>query len=303
MLKGNILCIQANLEELTGLDIDGGLKEALNELKGELAAFQEHLGVPETLKRVNDAIADMQKVLALGGMCPVPLKAPKIPNVLNDVAGSFFGAANGIINQLGKLSKPQLCLDAKGGINTGAYNPDSILGQINSQVATIGNIPNVAAKRFERSIKGVSRAIRSQIDRELFPDFRHKHNLLTGGPVVAGAAALTVADVKAAYDQAQQLVSAVNSTGSFPTQCVDCGRGAEAETTLGENGVINTITLAGMSRQNIVQDSATGQGAGALFDVSGRLGETYTVNITDGGRGYAVGDVITVSGSTLRKTV
>lgn len=302
LLKGNLLCIEANLEQLMGVNMTAGLKGALSDLKKDIAAYQEHLGVPQTLKRVNEAIADIQKVLALGGMCPVPLKAPKIPNVINDVASSFFGAANGIVNQLGRLAKPQLCIDAKGGINTGAYNPDSILGQMNREIQRIGNIPGNVADKFERSIRGVSRAINAQINRELFPDFRHNHNLLTGGPVVAGAPAITVNDVKQAYDQAQSLVAGVNSTASFPVQCVDCGRGAEAQAYVSNEGRIENIELVGMSRQDITQDSTTGEGTGMLFDVSGRLGQTYEVKIKDGGSGYKVGDVITVSSSTLRST-
>jgi hypothetical protein len=300
LLKGNILCIDANLEELAGVSATQGLKDAIAELRGELAALQEHTGITETLKRVNEAIADMQKVLALGGMCPVPLKAPKIPNVLNDVANSFFGGANSLINQLGRLAKPQLCLDAQGGVNTGSYHPDSILGQMNRTVKKIGNIPADAANKFERSLRGVSRAIRRSIDRELFPDFRHKHNLLTGAPVVAGAAALTVLDVRDAYNQAQTLVSAVNSTGSFPVQCVTSGTGAEATLAVGEAGEVTSVSLLGMSRKNLAQTSTTGSGQGAAFDVSGRLGEIYTVECVDGGNGYVVGDVITVGSAAFK---
>lgn len=300
MLKGNLLCIDANLEELAGVSVTQGLKDAIAELRGELAALQEHTGIAETLKRVNEAIADMQKVLALGGMCPVPLKAPKIPNVLNDVANSFFGGADSLINQLGRLAKPQLCLDARGGINTGSYNPDSILGQMNRTVSKMGNIPADAANKFERSLRGISRAVRRQIDRELFPDFRHKHNLLTGAPVVAGAAALTVLDVRDAYSQAQTLVSAVNSTGSFPVQCVSCGRGAETTASISETGSITAVTLAGMSRKNLAQTSTSGQGLGAAFDVTGNLNETYTVKCVDGGSGYAVDDVITIDAASFK---
>ena len=221
MLKGNLICIQANLDELLedqGLANLADLKDALRELRDEVNAFQEHLGVGEAIKRINGAIADVQKVLSLGGMCPVPLRAPKIPDVLKQVTNSFFGAANGILNDLGRLAKPQLCLDANGGINTGAYKPDSILGSLNRKIGRLGDIPGNELDRLTKSIKGVSKAIRKQIDRELFPDFRHKHNLLTGAPVVAGAAAITIADVNAAHGQALQISSGLAQTGSYPIQ-------------------------------------------------------------------------------------
>lgn len=299
LLKGNILCIDVNLEQLAGVSATQGLKDAITELRQELAALQKHIGITDTLARVNEAIADMQKVLALGGMCPIPLKAPKIPNVINNVANSFFGGANSLLNQLGRLAKPQICIDAQGGVNTGSYDPESILGQMNRTVKRLGNIPAAEADKFERSLKGISRAIRSQIDRELFPDFRHKHNLLTGGPVVAGVAAITVMDVRDAYNQAQTLVAAVNSTGSFPAQCVECGRGAEADITVSSEGEITGVTLRGMSRQNVTQDSTTGSGVGAVFNVTGRLGQTYSVEYVNGGNGYVVGEELTITEATL----
>lgn len=302
LLKGNLLCIEANLDELIGGMTGSGplanLRQALVDLKGDVRAFQEHLGIGPTLGRINDAIADIQKLLALDGMCPVPLRAPRIPNVINDVANSYFGAANGILNQLGRLAKPQLCLDAAGGVNTGAYNPDSILGQLNRQIGNLPSAGDAAIKRFENSIKGVSNAIQKQINRELFPDFRHNHNLLTGGPVVAGAAALTVMDVRQAYEQAQTLVSSVNSTASFPVQCSDCGKDAQASTIM-SGGKVASITLQGMSRLAVAQDSTSGAGVGALFDVGGLIGQTYTAKLANGGEGYQVGDTITISSAAL----
>lgn len=305
LLKGNLICIEADLNKLiegmTGVAPLDNLRTALQELKAEVRAFQDHLGIGATLGRINEAISDIQKLLALDGMCRIPLKAPRIPNVINDVANSYFGAANGILNQLGKLAKPQLCLDAAGGVNTGAYHPDSILGQLNRQIDRLPTAGAGAITRFENSIKGVSNAIRKQIDRELFPDFRHNHNLLTGGAVVAGVAALTMMDVRQAYEQAQTLVSSVNSTASFPIQCASCGRGAEALASMSGSG-ISSVDLQGMSRLAVSQDITSGAGVGAQFDVSGRIGDTYTARLASGGQGYVVGDTVTISSTTLSTT-
>lgn len=245
MLKGNLICIEANLNEILedqGLANLTDLKDALKELQDEVKAFQEHLGVGEAIKRANEAIADVQKVLSLGGMCPVPMRAPKIPDVLNNITNSYFGAANSILNDLGRLAKPQLCLDANGGVNTGAYNPDSILGSLNRKLGRLGDIPGNELDRLTNSIKGVSRAIKKQINRDLFPDFRHKHNLQTGKPYVAGAAVTTIGSrppddailameedpssyppadavsLNQAHSQALQIVAAVNQTGSYPVK-------------------------------------------------------------------------------------
>lgn len=339
LLKGNLLCIEANLTELMGNpNLANNLKTALGELKKDIQAFQEHLGIPQTLNRINQAISDIQKVLSLGGMCPIPLQAPRIPNVINDVADSYFGAANAIIDQLGRLAKPQLCLDAQGGVNTGAYDPNSILGQLNRQVANLPNLGQGAVDRFINSINGVRNAIKKQINRELFPDFRHKHNLLTGKPVPAGVATigigsintigaaaiasigaggseivnmpsgqqvpvLTIADLRQAYDQAQQLVSSLGSTASFPAQCATPGQGAEVGSVVfGLGGSIESITLVNANgyegyrsatvkfldpatKQEIVPTGSKAYATG-YFDDEGLLTE---ITILEPGSGYPTG--------------
>jgi len=170
------------------------------------------------------------------------MRAPQIPDVLGQVTDSMFGQANSILSDLGRLAKPQLCLDAQGGINTGAYNPDSILGSLNRKIGNIGDIPGDKLEQFTNRIKGVSKAIKKQINRELFPDFRHRHNLQTGRTYVPGepvtafapappAAAIAAMELSAsdypppesprmadAIDQAQKIVSSVNQTASYPVK-------------------------------------------------------------------------------------
>lgn len=219
MLNGNLACLQANINELladAGMANLVDLRNALTELQSELTALQSHLGITDTLARVNQAIGDVQRVLALGGMCPIPLRAPRIPNVLNDILRGYFGAGRSILSDLGRLGKPQLCINGAGGVNTGSYNPDSIIGSLQRKLGNLNSIPQRQIDNYVRRINGVKNAIRSQIDRELFPDFRHKHNLLTGRPKVPGEPAVTIADVNRAHTQALQINSGLRQTGSYP---------------------------------------------------------------------------------------
>jgi hypothetical protein len=244
MLKGPLLCVTADIDTLIQDNFPGtpslaDLKNELKEVKDQLKALEEVSGIKDILDRTNKAIAEVQSLLALDGMCPIPLKAPAIPDVLGQVIDAEFAEANAILNDLGKLSKPQLCLNGDGGLGTGTYNPDSILGSIQKHVNKMEDIPGQKLDALKKRLQGVSKALKKSVNRQLFPDFRHKHDLTTGKPWRAGGgpalapppppdviASLdrTAADypppeasnLKDATAQAQSLVAGLNKTGSYP---------------------------------------------------------------------------------------
>lgn len=190
MLKGPLLCIQADLDKLIteNTDLPGirDLQNELKELKNELKAAEDLAGIKDTLGRINGAIAEVQSLLALDGLCKIPLKAPKIPDVLGQIIDAEFAEMNAILNDIGRLAKPQLCLNGDGGINTGNYNPESILGSIQKHGGRMADIPSQKINGFVNRLKGVRTALNKSINRQLFPDFRHKTNLVTGKPYVPG---------------------------------------------------------------------------------------------------------------------
>lgn len=239
MLKGPLICVQADLDKLIGEYTDlptlKDLKAELISLKGDLKAFEESMGIKDMLSRVNGAIAEVQNLLALDGLCKIPLKAPAIPDVLSQVIDAEFAQANAILNDLGRLAKPQLCLNGNGGLSTGAYNPNSILGSIDGHIKKMGKIPDSAATNLTNRLKGVRTALDKSINRQLFPDFRHKHNLLTGAPYAGEASVITLAaapavanqwnppyppsgtsNLKDATSMAQSMVGSVKQTASYP---------------------------------------------------------------------------------------
>jgi hypothetical protein len=246
MLKGPLLCVTADIDALLQDNFPGtpslaDLKNELKEVKDQLKAFEEVSGIKDILDRTNKAIAEVQSLLALDGMCAIPLKAPAIPDVLGQVIDAEFAEANAILNDLGRLSKPQLCLNGDGGINTGTYNSDSILGSIQKHLNRMEDIPSQKLDALKKRLQGVSKALKKSINRQLFPDFRHKHDLTTGRPWVAGGgpalapppppdviASLdrTPADypppdapnLKDATAQAQSLVAGLNKTASYPAK-------------------------------------------------------------------------------------
>jgi hypothetical protein len=236
MLKGPLLCINFDLNKIAeeaGLAGLGDLKAELDNIKDKLKAAEELSGIPETLARVNAAIAEVQSLLALDGLCKIPLKAPQIPDVIAQVIDAEFREMNAILNDLGKLAKPSICLDGNGGIGLGGgYNPDSILGSISKHIGKMGDIPGDKLEALKKRLKGVGKALDKSINRQLFPDFRHKHDLTTGQPYVAGGGPTLAGqpavqwnppyppadapNLKSATATAQTLVAGVKQTGSYP---------------------------------------------------------------------------------------
>lgn len=245
MLKGPLLCISADLDKLiseyTDLPNLKDLKDDLKELKDQLRAAEDALGIKESLARVNGAIAEVQSLLALDGLCKIPMKAPPITDVLGQVIDSEFAEMNAILNDLGRLSKPEFCLSGSGGFGFGSsYNPNSILGSIQKHGGKMSNIPSNALASFKKRIRGVSKALKKSVDRQLFPDFRHKHNLATGKPYVpgqrykdAGVDAPSVAVLRA------KLATELN-----PTTQAQIRTALTAEIAKTENMPVPVITLA-----------------------------------------------------------
>ena len=324
MLKGPLLCVSADLDKLiseyTDLPNLKDLKDDLKELKDQIRAAEDALGIKESLARVNGAIAEVQSLLALDGLCKIPMKAPPITDVLGQVIDSEFAEINSILNDLGRLSKPELCLSGNGGLSTGSYNPKSILGSIQKHLSRMEDIPGNALASFKKRIQGVGKALKKSVDRQLFPDFRHKHNLVTGKPYVpgqtyaqAGLAApgspnantpvpvITLApappranqwngpyppadapNLKEATAQAQVIVASVGKTASYPVD---------------SNGVRSQNIWPGMLGPDLYalavtaltpQDPLFAQQE-AIYDYCGKF-IGYTANTVSGDENYSGGD-------------
>ena len=324
MFKGPLLCVSADLDKLisenTNLPSLRDLKDDLKELKDQLRAAEDTLGIKDALGRVNGAIAEVQSLLALDGLCAIPMKAPPITDVLGQVIDSEFAEMNAILNDLGRLSKPELCLSGNGGLSTGSYNPKSILGSIQKRGGRMADIPENAIASFRKRIQGVGKALKKSVDRQLFPDFRHKHNLVTGKPYVpgqtyaqAGLAApgspnaaipvpvITLApapplanqwngpyppadapNLKEATAQAQVIVASVGKTASYPVD---------------SNGVRSQNIWPGLLGPDLYalavtaltpQDPLFAQKE-AIYDYCGKL-IGYTADIVSGDENYAGGN-------------
>jgi len=193
MLKGNLLCVNLDLEKLLDEPIVADIKAELTDLKNELKAMEEASGIKDVLGRVNQGIAEVQNLLALDGLCKIPLKCPPIPDILNMTIDAEFATANAILDDIGRLEKPKLCINGAGGLNTGSYNPSSILGRIQSNITRLGTIPGHELDILKRQLTRVTAGLKASLNRQLFPDFRHKTDLTTGRPYAKGGAGVILA--------------------------------------------------------------------------------------------------------------
>ena len=223
LLKGNLLCVNLDLEQLLGMPgLTQELQADLLALKNELKAMEQMAGVPNMLGMINGAIAEVQNLLALDGLCKIPLKAPLIPDVLSQTIDAEYAQANGILNDIGRLDKPKLCLNGKGGFNTGTYNANSIMARIKAQLNNMANIPQYELNILRNRIQAATVALRASVNRQLFPDFRHKHDLTTGQHYSSsstsgtGASRSSSAIILASSTEHAKLIANINSSSSDP---------------------------------------------------------------------------------------
>jgi hypothetical protein len=98
----------------------------------------------------------------------------------------------------------------------------------------MGQIPAAQLDSLTKRLKGVGKALDKSINRQLFPDFRHKHDLTTGKPYVAGGGPTLAGppavqwnppypppdapNLKSVTATAQSLVANIKQTGSYPVK-------------------------------------------------------------------------------------
>jgi len=321
MLKGNLLCIKLDIAALLELpNLHADLKTELDNLQKELDAAQKLLGIGELLGRINKGIAEVQSLLALNGLCNIPLRAPLIPDILKQSSDLAFGQMNSILQDLGRLSKPQLCLTAGGQFNTGTYNSNSIFASMKGSMDSLGNIPTDQINMLLQRLRGVQAALRASVNRQLFPDFRHTH-ILAPGIILASAAEqqqlhasilasdstnlaawqltanmlnATAAQIAATYpppdtpnlkdaiNLAQELVSLVDNTASYPADVNGIRHENMWPSILGPE-------MYGLAVQALTPEDSLFVQQDPVYDYCGKLvGQTSTV-IT-GDPGFAGGD-------------
>lgn len=173
LFRGRLLCAQLAindlLKDMTGVDALGGLASALNDLKGALNNFKEISGYNDILNKVNQTLGLVNTVFSLGGLCPSPVRAPRIPDLLGQLNQNLFGQANALLNGLAKVANPTLCLGGgPGGFGVNWNSLDGDLKNLKNLIQQFKNNPagyasTIAA--FEANLKGQARSFKSELAR------------------------------------------------------------------------------------------------------------------------------------------
>jgi hypothetical protein len=166
LFKGKLICAQLALDDLfkdvAGVSGLGSLQSALMGMAGSIDRFKAISGYDNILKGVNQALGQVNNVFSLGGLCPSPVRAPKIPDLLAQLNANLFGQANNILGALGKLSNPKMCLG--GGAKGFGINWNSMPGDLKNLKAAINGFKSDPA-RFQATINAFANNLRAQTAR------------------------------------------------------------------------------------------------------------------------------------------
>jgi hypothetical protein len=174
LLNGRLVCAQLAIDDLIkdigGFSPLGEMRSALTELKAGLNNLQKHSSYTDILNNVNKGLNSINTVFSLGGLCPSPVHAPKIPDVLAQLNMNLMGQANDILNALTKVANPSMCLGGTPGGGFGV-NWNSLTGDLKNLKRAIKQFKqdparfNQVIKAFEANLKGQVKRVKSEINR------------------------------------------------------------------------------------------------------------------------------------------
>ena len=174
LFKGRLVCAQLAiddlLKDLTGFSALGSLQSSLLGMKGALDGFKAVSGYNNILNGVNQALGQVNNVFSLGGLCPSPVHAPKIPDLLGQLGTNLFGQGLNILNALGRLSNPSMCLGGKPPKGFG-INWNSMPGDLKNLKAAIahakatGGGMTPALNAFVKNLESQTSAMKAEIKR------------------------------------------------------------------------------------------------------------------------------------------
>lgn len=173
LLNGRLVCVQLAIDDLirdmTGISALNSLAQALGSLKGGLDALKALSGADAMLSNINLALNQIENVFSLGGMCPTPVHAPKIPDVLGALNNALFGQTMGILNSLGKVMNPSMCLGAgPGGIGINWNSLEGSLKELKKKIDQLKSNPGMyqnIINAFEQNLKSQQRRLNTEIKR------------------------------------------------------------------------------------------------------------------------------------------
>ena len=164
------LCLYSNINSLLNIPgLQNELQDALNQLKGNMEQFMDHTKLDEVLGRLNGVLAEAQNVANLINFCSQPVDPIAIPNMLERAMGSFLGAGQSIVNDIGGIIPDEACacISLDGSFNANVFN-GGVLGRIagNINAITSGSLIQSELDAITNDIKGIGDRITGMINFE-----------------------------------------------------------------------------------------------------------------------------------------
>ena len=173
LFKGRLVCAQLAIDDLiketTGVSALDSLRTSLVNMNSAINGLKAATGYNAILNGVNQALGQINNVFSLGGLCPSPVRAPQVPDLLAQLNANLFGQANNILNALGKAMNPSMCLGGGPGgfgINWNSFPGD--LQNLKNAIQRFKNDPaglNSTVSAFERNLKSQVARMNSEIKR------------------------------------------------------------------------------------------------------------------------------------------
>jgi hypothetical protein len=173
LFRGRLLCAQLAINDLikdmTGVNALSSLRSGLGDLKNAVNDFKAISGYNNILNKVNQTLGSVNTVFSLGGLCPSPVRAPRIPDLLGQLNQNLFGQANALLNGLARVANPSFCLG--GGPGGFGVNWNSLDGDLKNLKNLINQFKNDPARyqstinAFERNINGQVRGFKAELAR------------------------------------------------------------------------------------------------------------------------------------------
>jgi len=170
LLNGRLVCAQLAIDDLikdtTGISALGALRDSLVGMKSAVNGLKAATGYDKILQGVNQALGQVNNVFSLGGLCPSPVHAPMIPDLLGQLNANLFGQGLNILNALGRVSNPSMCLG--GGPGGFGINWNSMPGDLKNLKAAIKQAqgtPNATLNAFTNNLKSQTSRLKSEVKR------------------------------------------------------------------------------------------------------------------------------------------
>jgi hypothetical protein len=171
--KGRLICAQLSINDLlkqtAGIDGLGVLRKGLNDLNASINKLKAVSGYNDILNTVNKALSQVENVFSLGGLCPSPVRAPKIPDLIGKLNQNLFGQASNILNALARASNPSMCLGGgPGGLGINWNSMTGDLATLNAAIKQFKRDPagfNSTIKAFEDNLKYQTQRMNAEVDR------------------------------------------------------------------------------------------------------------------------------------------